>query len=222
MARRDGAGRPETPGDGAVRRAAAVPAVVAAVVVAGPPGGGKSTVAGRLARLAAAGGQPLAVLDQDSMTGTLTRVLTRQLGRPDDLDDPRVRALVREPAYAALLAVAVDVLGGGTGCLLVAPFTGERREPLRWRGLEERLRVAGAERVALVWVTCPPGVLVQRLRERGAPRDDAKLADPAWVRGLDLDPPAVPHLRVDSAAPAADLDRRLAEVAAALTAAPAG
>jgi predicted kinase len=215
MSRMDGAAGPETPGGGAVRRPAAV-------VVAGPPGGGKSTVAGRLARLAAAGGQPLAVLDQDSMTGPLTRVVTRQLGRPDELDDPRVRALVREPAYAALLAVAVDVLSGGAGCLLVAPFTGERREPLRWRALEERLRVAGAGPVVLVWVTSPPGVLVRRLRERGAPRDEAKLADPAWVRTLDLDPPAVPHLRVDSAAPPAELDRRLAAVAASLAEASAG
>ena len=188
----------------------------AAVVVAGPPGAGKSTAARRLAVLAARRGRPLAMLDQDSMTGPLARVVTRQAGRPDALDDPRVRALLREPAYAALLAVAVDVLGGGAGCLLVAPFTAERREPLRWRALEERLRAAGAGRVALVWVTCAPDVLLRRLRERGAPRDDAKLADPAWVRGLDLDPPAVPHARVDSAAPPAEVDRRLAAVVASL------
>jgi predicted kinase len=221
MARRVGADRPETPGDGAVRRAT----VVSAVVVAGPPGGGKSTAARRLAGLAAGRGQPLAMLDQDTMTGPLTRVVARLAGRPaddlDDLDDPTVRGLVREPGYAALLGVARDVLRGGAGCLLVAPFTGERRDPARWDALAERLHSAGAGRVVLVWVTCPPGVLLQRLRARGAPRDRAKLADPAWVRGLDLDPPAVPHLRVDSAAPPAELDRRLAAVATSLTEVPA-
>src|SRR5688572_18033352 len=135
MARRDGADRPEIPGDGAARRAAVVSAVVSAVVVAGPPGGGKSTAARRLAGLAAGRGQPLAVLDQDTMTGPLTRVVARLAGRPDgdldDLDDPTVRGLVRDPGYAALLGVAGDVLRGGAGCLLVAPFTGERREPAR-------------------------------------------------------------------------------------------
>jgi predicted kinase len=208
MSTTDGATGPETPDGGAVRRHVAVRRPPA-VVVAGPPGCGKSTAGARLARLAGRHGLPLAVLDQDSMTGPLTRVVARQAGRPDDLDAPDVRALIREPTYEALLGVAADVMRSGVGCVLVAPFTAERRDPERWRALESRLRDGGAGRVVLVWVTCPPGILLGRLRARGAPRDRAKLADPGWLHTLDLAPPDVPHVPVDAAVPRAELDAQL-------------
>ena len=215
MSGTDGVTGPETPGGGAVRRRAVV-ARPPAVVVAGPPGCGKSTTGARLARQAGRLGLPLAVLDQDTMTGPLTRVVARQAGRPDDLDAPDVRALIREPTYEALLGVAGDVMRSGVGCVLVAPFTGERRDPQRWRELESRLRDGGAGRIVLMWVTCPPGILLGRLRARDAPRDRAKLADPAWLHTLDLARPAVPHVPVDAAVPRAELDEQLGAVLARL------
>jgi predicted kinase len=207
----DGAAWASEAGSGAVRGPLAV-------VLAGPPGGGKSTVAVRLARLMGGQGQPLAVLDQDRMTGPLTEVIAEQAGHLGDVDDPLVRSLSRQPRYEALLGVAGDVLRGGLGCILVAPFTGERRDPRLWHELEARLRSDGAGVVPLVWVTCPPDVLIKRLKRRRALRDRAKLADPAWVRNLDLAPPAVPHVRVDTSADlSAQLEALVAQLAAGLT-----
>lgn len=182
----------------------------AAVVMSGPPGGGKTTAAALLSRRAVRRGVPLAVLDQDTLTGPLTRVVARQAGHPGDLDHPAVRPLIREPTYQALTGVAEDVLRGGVGCVLVAPFTAERRDPARWRTLRDRLSAAGADRVLLAWATCPPDVLLARLTRRGAARDGAKLADPAaWLRSLDLAPPAVPHLALDTSGDPATLTAAL-------------
>lgn len=167
----------------------------AALVVTGAPGAGKSTLGAALAALLGA-----ALLDQDVLTGPLVAAVCAQLGT-DDLDDPRVVAATRAPRYEALTATAEDCLRCGTPAVLVAPFTRERTDPAAWRALSARLRAAGGA-PRLVWATVPPAELVRRVRARGAARDAAKLADPAaFLAGLDLAPPVVDHLAVDTTRP---------------------
>jgi hypothetical protein len=58
--------------------------------------------------------------------------------------------------------------------------------------------------VLLVWTNCPARELARRLHARGAPRDRRKLADlNGFLSSGVLTPPAVPHVAVDTTAPAA-------------------
>lgn len=177
--------------------------------MAGPPAAGKSTLGAAVAaRLQAA------LLDQDVLTGPLTRVVAELVGAaPDDLDDPRVRAPTRDATYEALVGTAAACLAAGAPTVLVAPFTVERADATAWRALVNRLGTP--EATLLVWVTCPPDELVRRMRARGSARDQRKLSDVrAYLASSAHTPPAVPHLAVDTACP---LDEQVAIVLEALS-----
>jgi predicted kinase len=164
------------------------------VLISGAPGTGKSTLAAALApRLGAA------LLDLDVATGPLTAVVSNLVGAAD-LSDSRIAPLTRGPRYETLFALAEDNLRVGRPVVLVAPFTRERTAD-GWRSLVQRL---GSP--VLVWLHLPEGELVDRLRRRNAGRDVAKTADPsAYLRTIDLEPPAAPHLALDARRPVADL-----------------
>jgi predicted kinase len=170
----------------------------AAVLIAGPPATGKSTLAVALApRLEAA------LLDLDTATGPLTQVVSELAGRRD-LDDPVLAGLTRDARYDTLLGLAEDNLAAGRPVVLVAPFSAERARPAAWAAVTRRL----ATEAVLVWLHLPPGELVRRLTGRALARDENKIRDPAsYLTGLDLVPPAVPHLALDAAQPTAALVR---------------
>jgi predicted kinase len=177
-----------------------------AVVVTGPPGSGKSTLGEALApRLGAA------LLDQDVLTNPLVAVVAGLVGAGDDLDHPRLRALVRDPRYAALLDVARQQLRTGLPVVLVAPFTAETTDRAAWEALSAGLRDAGATAVHLVRCTAPADVRAARMRARDAPRDRAR---PARAPGGTLRPvDGVPGVAVDTTAPlAAQVEQVLAAV----------
>ncbi|MEV4645228.1 AAA family ATPase [Saccharopolyspora sp. NPDC049357] len=159
-----------------------------ALLISGEPASGKTTLGA-----AAAERYSAALLDLDVITGPLTeRFGTR-------LDDPEVR----EARYAALLDTAVDTLRVGTSAVLVAPFTAERTDPRRWSAVAGRLRATGAEPL-LVWVDCPPELILTRMRERAASRDSAKLDDPAKLLATRPIEPVAQHVRVDATTPMAE------------------
>ncbi|HEY2288745.1 MAG TPA: AAA family ATPase [Streptosporangiaceae bacterium] len=164
----------------------------AAVLIGGSPATGKSTLAAALApRLAAA------LLDLDVATGPLTRVVSGLAG-VSDLDDPALAGLTRAARYDTLLGLAAANLQAGRPVVLVAPFTAERAQPAAWAAVADRLAVLPV----LVWLHLPAGELVRRLTLRALGRDERKIADPAaFLSGLDLGPPAVPHLALDAALP---------------------
>lgn len=167
-----------------------------AVLVSGAPGSGKSTVAALIARELHA-----ALLDLDTATASLTAVIA-QLHGTDNLDDPDLARVTRAARYEAIVSLAEDNLAAGIGAVMVAPFTAERRDPLAWERLQRRLHRAGAS-VMLVWLRITADEVVRRVEQRGEGRDLAKRGG-GWPAGLDLDPPAVPHLAVDAMrAPAA-------------------
>jgi len=171
----------------------------AAVLIGGPPATGKSTLATALAPELGA-----ALLDLDVATGPLTRVVSDLIG-VRDLDDPVLAGLTRAARYDTLLGLAEANLRAERPVVLVAPFSTERAQPSAWAATTRRLPGA-----TMVWLHLPPGELIRRLTRRALARDENKIRDPAsFLTGLDLQPPAVPHLPLDAAQPTATLVRSI-------------
>jgi predicted kinase len=178
-------------------------APVPAVVMSGAPATGKSTVGRALARELRA-----AVVDLDTATAPLVGVVADLLG-VSDLDDSRLSGPTRAARYETIVALAEESLAVGTPVVLVAPFTAERRDGAAWEALAGRLRAAGGT-PTLVWLRLDPDVVLERLRARGAERDEPKLGDPQSYRDrLTVDPPACPHLDVDADRPVDVIVREL-------------
>jgi mannitol-1-/sugar-/sorbitol-6-phosphatase len=156
------------------------------IAVAGVAGSGKSTL-GRA--LAAALHLPL--LDLDAVTNPLLDRLVGPVLPGHWLAAPHGE-LIREGRYAALRAVARDVVATAGGAVLVAPFTAELAGGTAWRELAAA--VAPAE-VRVVHLDGDPALLARRRAERGAPRDAHRPADAAESEAS----PAVPRIAVDAA-----------------------
>lgn len=169
---------------------------LAAVLIGGPPATGKSTLATALAPHLEA-----AVLDLDVATGPLTRVVSELAGL-HDLDDPVLAGLTRDARYDTLLGLAEANLLAGRPVVMVAPFSTERAVPSAWDATTRRLQA----RATMVWLYLPPDELIRRLTQRALARDENKIRDPAsFLTGLDLEPPAIPHLALDASEPTAAL-----------------
>jgi predicted kinase len=156
-------------------------------LVAGAPGSGKSTLARPLAvRLGAA------LIDRDSATAPLTRIVAGLVGaEPDDLDDPRMRDVLGDAAYEAAFATARETLAVGTTVVVVAPFTRALADACTTRRVQQQL---GGPDLRVVMVQCPEDERRRRLARRAAPRDTRKLAA-SHPSTATL--PGVPHVLVD-------------------------
>jgi predicted kinase len=162
-------------------------------IVAGAPGAGKSTVA---ALLAARLSPHPAVLDKDTVYGSFVAAVLAAAGRaPGEREGDWYDRNAKAHEYQGLTATAREVRGHGCPVLLVAPFTGQIRDPGAWADWTEQL---GGGAVCLVWVSCDPAVLRERLLARGSERDGAKLAAYAQfvARMRPDEPPPVPHFAV--------------------------
>lgn len=165
-------------------------------IVAGAPGAGKSTVAALLAdRLVP---HP-AFLDKDTVYGSFVAAMLAAAGRePGEREGDWYDASIKVHEYEGLTATAREIRAFGCPVLLVAPFTGQIRDPERWAHWCARL---GGGAVHLVWVSCDPETLRQRLIARGSDRDGAKLA--AYAQFIERmrpdEPPPVPHFVIYNA-----------------------
>lgn len=162
-----------------------------AYIVCGNAGAGKSTFAACLCR------QKSAVLvDIDSVTERLAKLVLRGHGLPEnDRDSPAYKALLREPVYDTLFDVALDNLPH-LPCVIVGPFTRERREASWPARLAERLKTD--VEIYVVW--CSSDERRRRIERRGNPRDLGKLVDFEGyaLEGEDGGPPPFAHHWVDS------------------------
>jgi hypothetical protein len=119
-----------------------------------------------------------------------------------DLDDPVLAGLTRDARYETLLGLAEANLRAGRPVVLVAPFSAERARPSAWASITQRL----PGDATMVWLYLPPDELIRRLTHRALARDENKIRDSAsFLTGLDLEPPAIPHLALDASQPTATL-----------------
>lgn len=169
-----------------------------ALFVAGAAASGKTTLAAATARRLHA-----ALLDLDVLTGPLVEVLGELSGAGPVPGHPGMARHARTARYDALLETALDNARIGTPTVLVAPFTTERADPQAWKDLAERFRELKVE-PRLVWVDCPPQLILTRMRQRGAVRDRYTLAMPEQVRNAAGVAPESPHIRVDATLPIAE------------------
>ena len=153
------------------------------VAVAGMAGSGKSTL-GR--GIAAAMRLPL--LDLDAVTNPLLDRLTGPALQGHWLASP-YRHDIRDGRYAALRAVARDVVVTAGGAVLVAPFTAEIRGGAEWTSLLQA--IAPAE-LRLIHLRGDAELVAARRAARGEARDAHR--PPAGEPVV----PAVPHIAIDA------------------------
>jgi len=164
-------------------------------VVAGPPGAGKSTVAARLAPLL----RPVpALLDKDVLFAGFVAEVQQAHGRAaGEREGSWYDRHVKVHEYGGITAAARQIRGAGCPVMLVAPFTGQIRDPGRWASWVDEL---GGGPATLIWVRTRVGTLHARLRSRGSGLDVGKLAafDDFVARMRPEEPPPVPHEMIDN------------------------
>ena len=114
-----------------------------------------------------------------------------------DLDDPVLAGLTRDARYDTLLGLAEANLGRA------GPWSSSRPLVPNEPGLPPGpAPPSDSRRATMVWLHLPPDELIRRLTRRALARDENKIRDPAsFLTGLDLEPPAIPHLALDASQP---------------------
>ena len=161
----------------------------AVVVVAGVAGSGKSTL-GR--ELATAMRVPL--LDLDAVTNPLLDRMVGPVLPTHWLAAPHGQ-LIREGRYAALRALARDVVATAGCAVLVAPFTAELTGGAAWAELAAA--VAPAE-IRVLHLHGDPALLAARRAMRGEPRDTHHPGDATGRAAARVASPTVPHIALDA------------------------
>jgi predicted kinase len=137
-----------------------------------------------------------ALIDLDAATEPLLSVI-ESLANVDDIDDPRLVTLTRADRYETITRLAEDNLRVGNTVLLVAPFSEERKNLRAWEELVDRLHRAAGGAVTMIWLYLSREEVLQRMRARGADRDEPKLSkEQRFIDQLDLGPPIGPHIPI--------------------------
>ena len=137
-------------------------------IVCGLPASGKTTFAKELA-----GELGAAFLDSDTATDLMIQAAHGAAGiDPHDRDSVLYKQTYREPVYDTLFALAEENLPH-TDVVIAGPFTSELRNKVMWQQqLEERFFDST---VKLHYIEISESLRLERMRARGAKRDEAKL-----------------------------------------------
>jgi predicted kinase len=146
------------------------------VFVCGHAGAGKTTLAKRLIEaLMNTSGEPLCLLDKDTLYGRYSGAVMNLLGQDaDDRDSPLFLEHLRDPEYRSLIDTARDNLELGIGVLVVAPLSREVREGKLFD--RDWLGVTPGVDIHVVWVHVPDEIAHERILARNQPGDTYKLA----------------------------------------------
>ena len=137
-------------------------------IVCGLPASGKTTYGRRLAA-----GLRAAFLDSDTATDLMIQAAHLAAGYdPHDRDSARYKQTYRLPVYETLFALAAENLPH-TDVVLAGPFTSELAQRATWQQ-ELEARFTGHE-VVIHHQQLPEDLRIQRMLDRGAARDAAKL-----------------------------------------------
>jgi dephospho-CoA kinase len=167
-------------------------------VVCGSPASGKTTYGASLAKEKRG-----VLIDIDACTERVVQAGLALAGLSvDDRDSPTFKSAFRNVIYEQLFDIATSQLATHSelDLVIVGPFTRELRD-LNWRAtLATRLQI-DEERVQVHWVVADDATRFARMVLRANPRDAAKLANYdaflAYYGKVD-EPPACPHLRIDT------------------------
>ncbi|MFC0626321.1 AAA family ATPase [Kribbella deserti] len=163
------------------------------LLIGGYAGCGKTTLGRALARRT---GWPM--LDKDTTTRPVVEAALAALGlSATDRESEAYRTLIRPAEYEALMAGMAENLRCGTSCIVTAPFVAEFASPSWCESARARIGALGGT-AHFAWIDCDADTLRSHIVERGAARDEAKLAGwNTWIGSLDLAfRPATDHLVV--------------------------
>ena len=137
-------------------------------IVCGLPASGKTTFAKELAVETGS-----ALFDSDTTTDLIIQAAHVAAGiDPHDRDSSTYKSTYREPVYETLFALAEENLLH-TNVIIAGPFTSELSDKSCWfEQLEKRF---GGSKVILHHIEISEALRLDRMRGRGAERDQAKL-----------------------------------------------
>ena len=158
-------------------------------IVCGNAGVGKTTFGEKLAQEHEA-----VLLDIDTVSEQLVRAGLQSNGMdPDDRDSPQFKTIYRDAIHETLFNIAQQNLPNRP-CVIVAPFTQERRDPQFLSVCQHRMGTL----VQVYYLSCSEDTRKRRIVARQNPRDAGKLAH--WssysAHGRDAGPPPFPHILV--------------------------
>ena len=155
-------------------------------IVCGNAGVGKTTFGQRLAAQ-----EQACLLDIDTVSERLVQAGLKAAGMDiNDRDSPTYKQLYRAAIHDTLFDVADQNLEH-CACVIVAPFTQERRQPTFLEQCVARVTTS----VHVYYLVCSEELRKQRIENRNNPRDRNKLRD--WDQysrvGYDAEPPPFTH-----------------------------
>jgi DNA-binding transcriptional regulator YhcF (GntR family)/predicted kinase len=185
------------------------PEVPRLLLVGGFAGSGKTELGRIIARLT---GWP--ILDKDTLTRPVVEAALEILGHsPHDRESTEYLTQIRPREYESLMAAARENAECGNSAVLTAPFIQEFADPAWVQRVIAQFEAIKAQ-VAFAWIHCDAATMYTYIRQRGAARDAAKLADwPGYLAGIDLDMrPPVPHFLLDNSASSTPLQTQAQDV----------